>query len=65
MADTRICASTIERATSPHWLPVFRGYTVDIRLREFRRVAWGKRLEFIPFDSPKGRRLLRRLKQRR
>jgi hypothetical protein len=41
-------------------LPVFRGYTVDFRLREFRRVPkdHGMNIEFIPFDSPKGQTLL-------
>ena len=48
-------------------LPRFKGYTVDYRLGEFRRVFSTKRgvirrpIEFIPFDSPKGRRLLRQL----
>jgi hypothetical protein len=38
-------------------LPTFKGYTVDCRLREFRKV--GERgIEFIPFDSVVGRRLL-------
>lgn len=39
-------------------LPTFRGYTVDVRLREFRKVIVGRRPEFIPFDSRKGFRLL-------
>src|SRR5690348_9560982 len=39
-------------------LPTFRGYTVDYRLREFRRMVYGERPLFIPFDSPKGERLL-------
>ncbi len=39
-------------------LPIFKGYTVDIRLKEFRRIEYGKRLKFIRFDSPKGDRLL-------
>jgi hypothetical protein len=43
----------------PIVLPVFRGYTVDVRLREFRKISRTEPWEFIPFDSPKGRRLLR------
>jgi hypothetical protein len=39
-------------------LPVFKGYTVDERLREFRRCVYGKKLEFVSFDSPKGKKLL-------
>jgi len=46
-------------------LPIFRGYTVDERLREFRRVAWTNgddpSLEVVPFDSPKGLLLLAEL----
>ena len=43
-------------------LPRFKGYTVDFRLREFRKAEYPKVLEFIPFDSPKGRKLLREMK---
>ena len=43
---------------SPKKLPVFKGYTVDERLQEFRKVEYGKTVEFIPFDSPKGQNLL-------
>ena len=39
-------------------LPKFEGYTVDIRLKEFRRVNLHQGFEFIPFDSLKGDMLL-------
>jgi hypothetical protein len=39
-------------------LPTFKGYTVDMRLREFRRAIPDVVLDFIPFDSPEGRKLL-------
>jgi len=39
-------------------LPVFKGYTVDERLREFRKMDVGVIPKFIPFDSPKGQELL-------
>jgi len=41
-------------------LPVFQGYTVDVRLREFRKVdpEWG--MEFVSFKSYKGDVLLKR-----
>ena len=39
-------------------LPIFKGYTVDERLKEFRKIEYGKTIEFIPFDSPKGQELL-------
>jgi len=43
-------------------LPTFKGYTVDMRLREFRRAIPDVVLEFIPFNSPKGKELLEELK---
>lgn len=39
-------------------LPVFRGYAVDERLRQFRTVPRDGLPEFIDFDSPEGRTLL-------
>ena len=42
-------------------LPTFKGYTVDMRLRQFRLAVYPEKLEFIPFDSPDGQRLLREL----
>jgi hypothetical protein len=47
---------------SPTILPTFKGYTVDERLREFRKVDMKKpSIEFVEFDSPKGRKLLKEL----
>ncbi len=43
-------------------LPTFKGYTVDMRLREFRRAIPDVTLEFIPFGSPEGEALLEELK---
>jgi hypothetical protein len=42
--------------------PTFKGYTVDMRLREFRRAIPDVTLEFIPFNSPEGKNLLEELK---
>jgi len=41
-------------------LPVFRGYTVDVRLHEFRKVPpdHGRPIAFLPFASPEGDVLL-------
>jgi len=39
-------------------LPTYKEYTVDFRLKEFRNAVYGKSLEFIPFESRKGKRLL-------
>ena len=43
-------------------LPTFKGYTVDLRLREFRKADPLVTIEFIPFDSPEGKKLLEELK---
>jgi hypothetical protein len=54
---------------SPKKLPQFMGidgYTIDTRLRQFRKVSWKKgepRIEFIDFDSVKGRTLLAQLRK--
>lgn len=34
-------------------LPIFRGYTVDVSLREFRKITESEMI-WVPFDSPKG-----------
>lgn len=39
-------------------LHVFKGFTVDFRLREFRKAIPDKCLEFVAFDSSKGQKLL-------
>ncbi len=43
-------------------LPTVKGYTVDLRLREFRRAIPEVTLEFIPFNIAKGEKLLTELK---
>ena len=40
-------------------LPIFQGYTVDMRLKQFRRIT-KKGIEFIDFDSKKGTALLKK-----
>ena len=49
--------------SSPRRLPIFRGYTIDVRLREFRKLQYGKKSEFIPFYSGKGLDLLQALNE--
>lgn len=39
-------------------LKKFKGYTVDLRLQEFRKVEYGEIHEFIEFANPKGKKLL-------
>jgi len=46
----------------PYQLPTFKGYTVDMRLREFRKASIGEKLEFIPFNSSEGKKLFAELK---
>ena len=43
-------------------LPTFKGYTVDLRLKEFRRAIPDVTLEFIPFNTPEGKKLLEELR---
>ncbi len=45
----------------PFELPTYRGYTIDKRLRQFRKVIHGCRIEFIEFDSEEGRKLLKEM----
>jgi hypothetical protein len=45
-------------------LPIIKGYTVDARLKEFRKVEWingEPSMKTVPFDSEKGRELLNEL----
>ena len=44
-------------------LPVFKGYTVDMRLQEFRKVPLNKLPEFIPLMSDKGAKLFYEFRQ--
>jgi len=44
-------------------LQVFKGYTVDYRLKEFRKAIPEKCLEFVAFESSKGKRLLAQMRK--
>lgn len=44
-------------------LPIFRGYTVDLRLQEFRKIEADKLPQFIPLLSDRGARLFYEFKQ--
>ena len=44
-------------------LPVFKGYTVDLRLQEFTKIEMDKLPEFIPLLSDKGARLFYEFRQ--
>ena len=46
-------------------LKIFRGWTIDERLRQFRKVYFNDgnnpQIEFIDFESEKGREILRQM----
>ena len=44
-------------------LPTINGYTIDYRLKEFRRAVPGEELTFIRFETAQGRELLRQVRQ--
>lgn len=44
-------------------LPTFKGYTVDMRLQEFRKIKMNQLPEFIPFTSDKGAKLIFEFRQ--
>jgi hypothetical protein len=44
-------------------LPVFKGYTVDLRLQEFRKIEADQLPEFIPLLSDKGAHLFWEFRQ--
>jgi len=39
-------------------LPIYKGYTVDERLKEFRKLKYGEMPEFISYESNYGKKLL-------
>ena len=47
-----------EEINSVRKLKEFRGYTVDLRLRQFRKIPYGKQPQFIEFATPEGKKLL-------
>ncbi len=44
-------------------LPVFKGYTVDLRLQEFRKIKADQLPEFVSLLSDKGARLFWEFRQ--
>jgi hypothetical protein len=45
-------------------LKEFQGYTVDLRLQQFRKMEIGKQPQFIEFASSKGKKLLAQMHER-
>jgi hypothetical protein len=62
--DTVYICELCQRAYEPEEingvrkLKEFKGYTVDLRLQQFRKMELGKLPQFIKFSSPKGKELL-------
>ncbi|MHB8595434.1 MAG: hypothetical protein ACYDER_01335 [Ktedonobacteraceae bacterium] len=48
----------LEKGPSFRYLPVFKGYTVDTRVKQFRRFPPDDFPEFVEFDSEEGMELL-------
>jgi hypothetical protein len=44
-------------------LKTFKGYTVDLRLQQFRKVVRGETWKLIDFASPKGQEFLAQMHQ--
>ena len=48
----------------PREVSKFNGFTVDFRLKQFRRVDKGNRIiEFIDFDSERGKKILKEYRE--
>ena len=63
MEDEYVCELCLraykpEEINGVRKLKEFQGYTVDLRLQQFRKIAYGKQPQFIEFTSPKGEKLL-------
>ena len=52
------------KSESPYQLPTFKGYTIDVKLRQFRKVSHGEQpnIDFIDFDSERGQQLLEEMR---
>lgn len=51
-----------ERKT-PFGLPTFKGYTIDARLKQFRKVSPDRTIEFLDFGSEEGQKLLNEIRE--
>ena len=57
--DLNTSATKSEEVKMVKELPTFKGYTVDERLKQFRKVDRSKpSIDFVEFDSDKGQELL-------
>ncbi|GEM_PF-1949749 len=44
-------------------LPIFQEYSVDLKLRQFRKISKANKIEFVEFSSKKGQELLKKLRR--
>ena len=63
MNNTQMCDMCLkeyspEEINGVRTLKEFKGYTIDIRLKQFRKVPLNELPEFIEFDSKEGQQLL-------
>jgi len=66
MADVYICelcqnAYEPEEIKGVRRLKVFEGYTIDLKLKQFRKAEIGQELEFIEFNRKEGKELLQKM----
>jgi len=45
-------------------LKTFNGFTVDLRLQQFRRMKYGQTQQIIAFSSPEGNKLLAQMHEK-
>lgn len=61
ICDLCLKAYEPEKTEGIRRLKVFNGYTIDLRLKQFRKANIGEELEFIEFDSKEGQDLLQKM----
>lgn len=66
MSDIQICDACLsayapEEIKGVRTLKEFKGYTIDIRLQQFRKFPMDDLPEFIEFDSKEGQELLEQM----
>lgn len=59
MCDLCLEAYEPEEINGVRMLKVFNRYTVDLKLQQFRKVDYGREIEFVDFDNSKGQKLLK------
>lgn len=52
-----------QQSACPRILPIHKGYTVDWKLKQFRKAIPNRKIEFISFNSKKGETLLKSIRK--